>query len=204
LVRRYWQFLSRRPETYFSCHRGAAIAAFARRYIPRNANVLDYGCGPGFLVSALLKERYRVAGADLDPPPARTEWHDNPDFLGFFSVADLVNRQVRFDAVFLIEVVEHLYDDDLAAVLANVRSLLNKGGMLFVTTPNNERLEDNLIYYPVDNVVFHRWQHVRNWNRQTLSSALEGAGFDVKAMVETNFLGPARCAQPLHASSVKL
>jgi 2-polyprenyl-3-methyl-5-hydroxy-6-metoxy-1,4-benzoquinol methylase len=138
-----------------------------------------------------MKAGYRVAGADLVCPSPEAAFPKNDqNFIGFFSVADLMSSGRRFDAVFLVELVEHLYDDALAAVLGHARLLLSDRGILLVTTPNDERLEDNLIYYPPDNVVFHRWQHVRSWNRHTLSAALEKAGFTVETLTETNFLGP--------------
>jgi SAM-dependent methyltransferase len=190
LVERYWAFLARRPDIYFSYHRGAAIAAFARRHIAQGASVIDYGCGPGFLLPKLIKRGYRVAGADIVRSPDLPELDNNPNFIGLFSIADLMRSGRRFDAVFLIELVEHLYDDALAITLDDARTLLSRDGVLLVTTPNDERLEDNMIYYPPDDVVFHRWQHVRSWNRNTLSDALEGAGFKIATITETNFLGP--------------
>lgn len=33
------------------------------------------------------------------------------------------------------------------------------GGALIITTPNEENLEDNMVYCPVSNTIFHRWQH---------------------------------------------
>jgi 2-polyprenyl-3-methyl-5-hydroxy-6-metoxy-1,4-benzoquinol methylase len=174
LVKRYWEF--QRPETYFGYHRGASIAAFASKYIKKGANVLDYGCGPGFLIPHLIKKGYNVTGVDDMIYP-------------FPSIDNIMTYNIRFDAILLIELIEHLYVDDFVTTLANIHSLLSHDGTLIITTPNNEKLEDNLIYYPPDNVVFHRWQHVRSWNKNTLRSALEKQ-FIVKEIIEMNFLGP--------------
>jgi hypothetical protein len=84
-------------------------------------------------------------------------------------------------------VVERLYDEALAATLRNCRALLRPGGRLFITTPNDERLEDSIVYCPVSNVTFHRWQHVRSWNSTTLPAALRQHDLKVDRVITCTF-----------------
>jgi 2-polyprenyl-3-methyl-5-hydroxy-6-metoxy-1,4-benzoquinol methylase len=182
LLQRFWSFYANQPETYFSFAKGADVVRRARGYLsPRNL-ILDYGCGPGFLLHELLKAGFSAGGADIgvdvigrNGPPLGSQ----KNLLGLFAIDDLLQEGRTFDAIFLIEVVEHLYDDALAATLRNCRALLRPGGRLFITTPNDERLEDSIVYCPVSNVTFHRWQHVRSWNSTTLPAALSNHGFTV-------------------------
>ena len=98
----------------------------------------------------------------------------NPLFLGATSAA---NNKGAFDVVLLIEVVEHLYDNELAHCLAAARDSLGPGGVLIVTTPNNERRSDNFICSPESGLPFHRFQHVRSWSEASLADTLRQHGF---------------------------
>ena len=181
-LHRFWSFYASRPETYFSFAKGADIVRRARKHLKPHDRILDYGCGPGFLLQQLLEAGYSAAGGDIstDVIGCHGPKLGSPkNLVGLFAIDDLLRERRTFDAIFLIEVVEHLYDDALAATLGNCRSLLRPGGRLLVTTPNDERLEDNVVYCPVSNVTFHRWQHVRSWNATTLPAALSEQGFAV-------------------------
>jgi 2-polyprenyl-3-methyl-5-hydroxy-6-metoxy-1,4-benzoquinol methylase len=190
LLQRFWSFYANQPETYFSFAKGADIVRHARGYLKEGDLVLDYGCGPGFLLHELLKAGFSAGGADISVDvigrngPALGS---QKNLLGLFAIDELLQEGRTFDAIFLIEVVEHLYDDALAATLRNCRTLLKPGGRLFVTTPNDERLEDSIVYCPVSNVTFHRWQHVRSWNSTTLPAALRKHGFAVDEVITCTF-----------------
>ncbi len=92
------------------------------------------------------------------------------------------------DFIFCCEVVEHVYDNDLYAILNSAKKLLSKKGLFLITTPNNESLEDNYICNPIDGSLFHRWQHVRSWNKASITKELEKNGFDVLTALETNVM----------------
>jgi len=187
---RFWAYYSRRPEAYFSYrHGGAAVKAAARHLQPRT-RVLDYGCGPGYLVAHLLDAGYQVMAADfsIEATGDTAKRHAGRAGFGGVSTIDaLLATGRQFDAIFLLEVVEHLYDKDLEQTLVNVCRLLVPGGHLIVTTPNEERLEDNMVYCPVSNLVFHRWQHVRSWSATTLRAAIEAHGLAVLVAQARNF-----------------
>jgi hypothetical protein len=68
--------------------------------------------------------------------------------------------------------------------------LLAPGGTAIFSTPNDEDLSRSMILCPTSGEVFHRWQHVRNWNRDSLPARLRAAGFEVEKVVETNMAMP--------------
>jgi 2-polyprenyl-3-methyl-5-hydroxy-6-metoxy-1,4-benzoquinol methylase len=190
LLQRFWRFYANQPETYFSFARGADVVRRARGYLSQGDLILDYGCGPGFLLHELLKAGFSAGGTDIsvdvigrNGPAVGSQ----KNLLGLFAIDDLLLGGRTFDAIFLVEVVEHLYDEALAATLRNCRTLLRPGGRLFVTTPNDERLEDSIVYCPVSNVTFHRWQHVRSWNSMTLPAALREHGLKVDRVITCTF-----------------
>jgi 2-polyprenyl-3-methyl-5-hydroxy-6-metoxy-1,4-benzoquinol methylase len=176
---RFWAYHSQFPENYFSRQKGHDVVGYVRNKLPAGAVVLDYGCGPGHLLPHLLDAGFVVQGADItrETMGSAVTLDGRKGFLGFATINDLLGEARRFDAVFLLEVVEHLDDQWLDTTLKQARVLLNENGLLVVTTPNEERLEDSMVFCPVSNVVFHRWQHMRSWSSTTLSDCLSAHGF---------------------------
>ena len=79
-------------------------------------------------------------------------------FLGVVGNANLLTSNV----VLMVEGSGTILDAQLDATLQRMARWTKPGGTLIVTTPNNEDLELGMIYCPVSNVFFHRWQHVRS------------------------------------------
>lgn len=196
---RFWAYYSQFPELYFSHQKGRDVVEFVRHLIPEGAGVLDYGCGPGHLLPHLLDAGFVVKGADIamETIGSAVNVQGRKNFMGFDTVSGLLHKNEKFDVVFLLEVVEHLDDHWLEVTLTQARRLLNQGGLLVVTTPNEERLEDNIVYCPVANVTFHRWQHMRSWTAATLRDALASRGFRDVNVQTRNFIAAGPRQVPL-------
>jgi len=82
-------------------------------------------------------------------------------------------------AVFLIEVLEHLPPEVAAKALAECRRVLQPGGHLIVTVPNEENLAANAVACPDCGCVFHRMQHVRRFSQRSLAEEMQRADLDV-------------------------
>src|SRR4029079_16632827 len=80
--------------------------------------------------------------------------------------------------VLLLEVLEHVLDPDLPAVLDRITRFLPVGGRVIVSTPNREDLEHASVYCPVSDVFFHPWQHVRSFTPEALTELMSGYGFE--------------------------
>lgn len=104
------QLAARRKVDYF----------FAR--LPREARILEIGCGDGWLRRALAARGFsRYTGLDLHPPA---------DVVGDVNAwRELGLREASFDVVVAFELVEHV--DCFRAC----HELLAPGGAMFVTTP---------------------------------------------------------------------
>jgi SAM-dependent methyltransferase len=106
----------------------------------RSDTLLEVGCGTGFMLCRPLATLgYRVEGIDLDAKSIehgqellRTEGLDP----GILSCRPLGAVTSRPDVIIVSEVLEHLHDEELSALLADVRSHLDPGGRLLVTVPN--------------------------------------------------------------------
>jgi 2-polyprenyl-3-methyl-5-hydroxy-6-metoxy-1,4-benzoquinol methylase len=186
---RFWGYYSQFPELYFSRQKGRDVIRFVGGMIPKGAAVLDYGCGPGHLLPYLLDEGYQVQGADisLETIGSAVDLRGRENFMGFATIDGLLEGDRKFDVIFLLEVIEHLDDQQLEMTLGQARRLLKKGGLFVVTTPNEEQLEDSMVYCPVANVIFHRWQHMRSWSAAGLGEALASRGFSEVKVETRNF-----------------
>jgi 2-polyprenyl-3-methyl-5-hydroxy-6-metoxy-1,4-benzoquinol methylase len=190
MVAHFWDYESRFPDRYFAYQHGAEIVRQIKRHLKQDGSVLDYGCGPGYLIDELLTAGFRVAGLDTSAESRKTvveRFRDRPGFLGAFDPRQLAGAGLRFDAVTVIEVIEHLYDDQLHEVLQALPAFLNEQGVAIFTTPNEEDLGKSYILCPVSNQLFHRWQHVRSWSASSLRADLARHDYAVTACLATNF-----------------
>lgn len=148
---------------------------------------LDFGAGSGYLVEALLAAGYKAAACE--PSDGRraaleTKLAGRPGFLGVVQPS-----QARdFDVVFVAEVVEHILADRFDATMRGLVASLRPGGLMVVTTPNNENLELGQSNCPVCGTLFHRWQHVRSFTPVSLAETLRTFGVEpiVTHVVEFN------------------
>ncbi len=186
-IARYWDHLCKLPgalENCWSRQVGQALLRHVSRYIVLSGRILDYGCGPGYLLRDLLKTAPTavIQGADSSPETVKLVNR----LLGAeqrFGGASLVNttpthyEAASFDILFFVETIEHTPANLRAAALAELRRLLRPGGTVVVTTPNEEDLAANQVICPDCGALYHRIQHLSSWDRESLRQAMEEAGF---------------------------
>ena len=153
-----------------------AVAA----HLTRAKRLLDIGCGPGTFVGNYLGG-IDCLGVDSSASQIQYANHHYADELHRFStrpIASLVESGERFDAITMIELVEHLAAADAARLFAEARELLSADGILIVTTPNYRSLWP-IIEWGVNLVspVSYEQQHVNKYRRDRLISELLEAGY---------------------------
>jgi SAM-dependent methyltransferase len=156
--------------------RNRCIAA-ATRLLPNPSaikDILEHGCGTGFVLSELqrLFPDARVTGADLFEEGLAMA---RQRFAGKLVQADLFRCGFRseFDLIGLFDVLEHL-DDDLQALLA-LREQLRPGGHLLITVPAHM-----VLWSDYDIASGHR----RRYTRAQLVARLAEADFQVQFCTE--------------------
>ena len=161
-------------------------------HIPRRSRLLDYGAGDGDLLRPLIKRGYLTAAYDTSPgrllAQTAASLRNNDNFLGLVDA----ESDEKFDCVLLIEVVEHILEERIEDTFVNVRRLLKPGGTLFVTTPNSEDLGVGFAYCPNCDSLFHRWQHVRSFTPEGLTTFFDTHGFNRINLHRVDF--SANCA----------
>lgn len=203
-VVRFWSFYARsgsKHEEYFSKKFGASILDFAQRHGALGTPVLDFGCGPGFLLDELCARHLECRGLDLSADSVAAvnqRLHGQASFGGAVHTPSLPSSfaDASFSTIFCIETVEHLLDSDLDKTLAEIHRLLQPGGSVVITTPNDEDLLSNSIMCPDCGCVFHRVQHVRSFSVESLSAFLRRQGFHIVS-VQARALRPKGLLNPV-------
>jgi len=150
-------------------------AEIAHGFAPDGGRLLDIGAGFGHFVSAAAPY-YDAEGLELSARAA--EWGRNTFGVKVASgtiVGDAPDIGDNFDVITSWDVIEHL-DDPKAALMA-ISARLKPGGHLILSTPDIGSLAAKLTgqgWWYLDPV-----QHVILFNRNSLASLLQGAGFDV-------------------------
>jgi hypothetical protein len=188
LVNRFWSGVSQTKlsQLNFSRHNSDYLLELIEGHLKPQGRYLDFGSGEGELVRALLEKG--CATAAWEPVRARSsripsDISSHPKFLG--TIRDVGPE--RFDAVLMIEVIEHILEPEMAGVLEKVRSLLADGGTLIVTTPHSEDLELSSAYCPNCDMLFHRWQHMRSFTPESLPALLSPYGFECLFLHQVDF-----------------
>lgn len=167
----------------------------------KSLEVLDFGCGPGFIFDHLqrLKANWRYTAIDFSEESIKaidSKACGNPRFRGAYHVNQLPTplEDGAFDITLLIEVIEHLKDEELNFTLHEVSRLTKRNGVLLITTPNAEDLSKSTTFCPECGAIFHEWQHVRSWNIASLTNHLNHHGFTLSKGKPLNFsaLSPLR------------
>lgn len=153
------------------------LMRFLSRRLPAGATLIEIGCGTGYLLDR-ARDRYRVTGLDSSPEAV--------EICRAKGLADVHAGAIpdpppgpprRFDAVLLLDVIEHL-DDDRAA-LDFAAGLLAPGGLLVVTVP-----AFMFLWSEHDELAHHK----RRYTAGRLRAALEGAGWRIERLTYFNSL----------------
>ncbi len=203
LVRRFWDWFGSNPafeNTYFSKNSGDSLLDHLRAHVGLDGTVVDLGAGPGFLVDRLLALGVRTLAIDQSPASIERlnrKYASHPMFIGArTSTGDAIPAgDGEADIVLLVETVEHIDDTALDGMLREVRRALKRGGHVFITTPNDEDLEQQKVMCPSCGCVFHNYQHVRSWSAASLTSRMGTHGFREVFCAPTLFSSLPRSAR---------
>lgn len=170
---------------HFSRQRGGALLRYAAKQIDIMEPVLDLGSGSGHLLQLLLDKDLKCFAADVSSRGleiAASRFSTQPGFLGTRFMES--NEKVPFDdssigTVFLLETIEHLLPETLDALFAEIPRVLFKDGYLVITTPWNENLRAGNVTCVNCGCIFHKTQHLRTNNEESVMAHIENAGFKI-------------------------
>lgn len=151
--------------------------AFRRRYLPhlpadKGARILDLGCGLGTFLAFLKGEGYaNCSGVDGSPEVAALARRNaGVPVEQADAVAYLNAHPGEFDAIVALDVLEHMYKDELLDCMDAVRVALKPGGIFLAHTTNTDGLMWGRMRY-ID------FTHETGFTRYSLSQLFSVTGF---------------------------
>lgn len=124
---------------------------------PGEAKVLDFGCGSGILVDELVKQGYQSYGLDISEEAIEFGTLQGVKNLGVIDGHKVDFADSTFDAVFILDVLEHLEDEKWA--LDEIMRVLKPGGVVIIMVPAY------MFLWGVQDEVAH---HYRRYTRSSL------------------------------------
>ena len=171
------------------------------------SSVMDLGCGEGEFLKLLLKDKSftRIAGVDvsahrLNIAKKRLHWDDLPDKMKSrisLLAGSAVYRDERFsgfDAITLIEVIEHIELNRLSHLERTVFQFASPD-IALITTPN---VEYNKIFETLNKGQMRHSDHRFEWTREEFENWAKQAAQKYNYQVEFVPIGPIHetCGPP--------
>ena len=121
------------------------VAEILKKYaIPKEAALLELGCGEGRDSIAVLKQGYRLRATDVSPQAICYCREQYPDFAEHFTVLDAVKGKLdeKFDFIYSVAVIHMLVDDESrSSFCAFVRDHLAEHGIALICTMGDGTIE---------------------------------------------------------------
>lgn len=134
--------------------------------------LLDVGCGIGVFLQAVKDVGLNAVGVDMSKSAviyARSHGLD----VRLGKIEDLPLKRESFDVITLFQTIEHI--EDPIKTLKKIHTLLRRGGILVMTTPNEESLMAKLLgklWFGYANI-----EHIYFFNKQSLTALQKKVGF---------------------------
>lgn len=143
-----------------------------------NPKILDIGCGTGLILEQLEALTPKAEGLDMSEEAItyakKIGIHSPIHRLSFPEDAERINE--RYDAVLMLDVIEHIKDD--AAALRGVYDLLKPGGVAILAVPAHPWLWSEYDEY---------CHHERRYTRRSFIDLIATSQFKIQRLSYYNF-----------------
>lgn len=154
----------------------AYMKFISEKIIKDNAKtVLDVGCGDGRFCNFLNSYNYfkRIKGLDLSKKAIEWAKLFNPSLE--FEAKDVAMEDETWDAIAVIEVIEHIPDEQIDKFFQNIYRVLKDDGKIYLTVPSK-------------NLPFQK-KHYRHYNIDMIQEHLDSADVALK-IEESGYIVP--------------
>jgi|TARA_B100001093_G_C26850343_1_gene1024866 SAM-dependent methyltransferase len=181
LYQDYGDHITKLPPKYFESrlnigYKKAIIFKIIKRTMGNEINLLDYGGGAGFFMSAA--QRSGIQNSYLFEPSEnfRRTAIEKVGIDESYVTDDLSKLNVKFKFVSMLDVIEHLPQEKIHILLRELSSQMKPGGYLFGETPN--RLSLNLRIFGKKDPVICPPSHLLYFTKNSLHKLLLEHGFE--------------------------
>ena len=157
-----------------------------------NLEHLDIGCGNGFITKIINKFFKKTTGIDLSNEGIKLAKRKSKKFknLNFLNIGPeiLIKKQIKYDVITAIEVIEHQYDP--FKFMNDLEKLSKKNGYVLITTPYHGYIKNLVLSLLglMDNHFTVLWTHghIKFFSIKTLKKLISNYKFDIE---EISFSG---------------
>jgi 2-polyprenyl-3-methyl-5-hydroxy-6-metoxy-1,4-benzoquinol methylase len=148
----------------------------------RSLQILDAGCGNGYLAGKLSAQGHNIIGVDTaeDGIEIARKAYPNLQFELFSVYDDFQSIVSNVDVVISSEVIEHLYFP--RKFLENMYQVIRPGGCLILTTPYHGYMKNLLLsvfdLWDKHHTVDQEGGHIKFFSEKSISNMLTETGFD--------------------------
>lgn len=158
-------------------------------YFPdtQDLSVCEVGVGKGLLLNHLSKTKpKKLVGIDISLPYLTSIKSRHGSHVEMVVAnAENIPYENEFDIIIASDIIEHVFN--VGDFLTSVNRALKPNGRFIVKVPYNEDING----YSIMRGCKYDFVHLRNFNKQTLTTVLKGAGFKVNTIIYDGFY-PAR------------
>lgn len=153
---------------------------------------LDIGCGPGTFIGHFRKSP--AVGLDISHRQisyAQKKYEADDAQFKTMTPGQLPFPDHSFDLITMIEVVEHLTEEDVDVLFAECARVLEPGGRLLVTTPNYRSMWPaiELVLNAVAGVSYED-QHINKYERHRLAAQYAKRRFEAVTVSTFQLIAP--------------
>lgn len=152
------------------------------------ANVLDVGCGSGFSIEKILLGNFNVYGIDTTQELIAYAKKRQPNYHFYVGYAESLPFEDNFfDAVFYLDVIEHLKDPLLS--LKEAHRVLKPAGITIILVVKENHPIFKIIWWIWKKMKGRVWEdaHLRIFDENILSKMIIDAGFNKFKIYKTHF-----------------
>jgi SAM-dependent methyltransferase len=174
-----------------ACGQERVVYATALGKVPRDARILDWGCGNGHFSYFLAEHGFSPHAFALADMPFLLREKKEVSFVKGESKTLLPYPDASFDAVFALGVIEHVaeHGGDERGSLAELARVLKPGGLLYVFhLPNLGSWIEAAKWCTWRLGITSTREHVRRFTRASFLSLLQGLPFEVSGGGRYHFL----------------
>lgn len=144
-----------------------------------NEDILDIGCNTGEFCY-LLKYIYHAnpKGIDLNYDAVKIAEIKYSDISFYFKNLYELKEKEKYDAVTMIEIIEHLSEPEKA--LIKIRGMLKVNGRLIISTPNKWAYLHKFAYWVLGKKFLYDPTHVQEFSPRSIEHLLKDAGFEIE------------------------